>query len=1332
MNAPLILNTLQKPASETARLREIPYNYTSFSDREIVARILGERAWNILQQLREERKTGRSARMLFEVLGDIWVVRRNPYLQDDLLDNPKRRQALIEALFHRLSEIDHRRQDTTDATNQANNQSTEDAERSAMVRELLALAERAVFEFQKEFEETGMLRTRANSVLGKHTAKDNIKFDGLSRVSHVTDATDWRVEYPFVVLTPDRESEIPGLVKACIDLGLTIIPRGGGTGYTGGAVPLTAMSAVINTEKLEDLGDVVFERLPGVDQDYATIFSGAGVVTKRVSEAADKAGRVFAVDPTSAEASCIGGNVAMNAGGKKAVLWGTALDNLASWRMVDPEGNWLDVTRVDHNLGKIHDAAQATFELVWSDGTHKPGVQVLKKETLVIPGQTFRKVGLGKDVTDKFLAGLPGVQKEGCDGLITSAKWVLHRMPPHVRTVCLEFYGQAREAVPSIVEIKDYLDGAGKAQGALLAGLEHLDERYLRAVRYSPKSKRGAFPKMVLIGDIVGDDEDAVARAASEVIRLSNGRSGEGFIAVSPEARKKFWLDRSRTAAIARHTNAFKVNEDVVIPLHRMGEYTDHIERINIELSIKNKLKLVAALRSRLEQPLALGKSDDADVDTMSHEEIMGDRIARSNELLEQVHARWSWLLSNMNMPLVDARPMMISLGMGEIEGELNARLVSQPDATVFDVLQDRTVRVSWKKEIRAHLNRIFTGGVFMPVMEALKETHQQILRSRVFVALHMHAGDGNVHTNIPVNSDDYNMLHEAEETVDRIMQIARDLDGVISGEHGIGITKYQYLTDAELKPFQDYKQRIDPEGRFNKGKLLPGGDLSNAYTPSFNLMGHESLIMSQSDIGSIATSMKDCLRCGKCKPVCSTHVPRANLLYSPRNKILATSLLIEAFLYEEQTRRGVSIKHWEEFEDVADHCTVCHKCLTPCPVDIDFGDVSMNMRSLLRKMGKKSFNPGTATAMAFLNAKDPATIKAMRMGMVGVGFKAQRLAHKVGKALGFVDRQTGKPPATVGKAPIREQIIHFINKPMPGGLPKKTARALLDIEDADYVPVIRNPKVTQADTEAVFYFPGCGSERLFSQVGLATQAMLWHVGVQTVLPPGYLCCGYPQRGTGQADKAEKIITDNRVLFHRVANTLNYLDIKTVVVSCGTCYDQLQNYEFDKIFPGCRIIDIHEFLMEKGVKLENVTGTQYMYHEPCHTPMKTYDSIKVVNELMNSDVQGKKIEKNDRCCGESGTFGVSRPDVSTQVRFRKEEEMRKGADKVREGLASDTPVKILTSCPSCLQGLSRYSNDANVDADYIVVEIAKHVLGTQWLPDYVAQANDGGIERILV
>jgi Fe-S oxidoreductase len=504
--------------------------------------------------------------------------------------------------------------------------------------------------------------------------------------------------------------------------------------------------------------------------------------------------------------------------------------------------------------------------------------------------------------------------------------------------------------------------------------------------------------------------------------------------------------------------------------------------------------------------------------------------------------------------------------------------------------------------------------------------------------------------------------------------------------------------------------------------------DLSNAYTPSFGLMGHESLIMQQSDIGAIANSVKDCLRCGKCKPVCTTHVPRANLLYSPRDKILATSLLVEAFLYEEQTRRGVSIRHWEEFEDVADHCTVCHKCVTPCPVNIDFGDVSMNMRNLLRKMDKKSFKPANAAAMFFLNATDPTTINAARLAMTGIGFKAQRMGNTLLRK--FAAKQVQAPPPTTGKPPVREQVIHFINKKMPGNLPKKTARALLDIEDDKVIPIIRNPKLTNADTEAVFYFPGCGSERLFSQVGLATQAMLWEVGVQTVLPPGYLCCGYPQRGAGQFDKAEKMITDNRVLFHRVATTLNYLDIKTVVVSCGTCYDQLQGYEFDKIFPGCRIIDIHEYLLEKGIKLEGTGG--YLFHDPCHSPMKQQEPMLTVKALL-----GENVRKSERCCGESGTLAVARPDISTQVRFRKEEELRKDEAALRASgaVGEKENIKILTSCPSCLQGMHRYRHDLSnglLEADYIVVEMANKILGERWMKDYVDAANAGGIERVLV
>ena len=1259
----------------TARLREIPYNTTSFSDREIVIRLLGAEMWAVLDVLRGQRVTGRSARMLYEVLGDIWVVRRNPYLEDDLLDSRERRGALIGALKHRLAEIEKRRQGNT------------------AVAQLLAAAERAVADFERWFDETAVLRRKVMQRLARHTRKDNICFDGLARVSHVTDATDWRIEYPFVVLTPDTEAEIALLVRGCIELGLTIIPRGGGTGYTGGAVPLDPRSVVINTEKLIDMGAVTEAVLPGLTRPYATIRTGAGLVTRRVMERAEAAGLVFACDPTSADASCIGGNIAMNAGGKKAVLWGTALDNLASWKMVDTEGRWLEVERLNHNLGKIHDQETATFRLkhLTDDG------RVEREETLRIPGASFRKTGLGKDVTDKFLSGLPGVQKEGCDGLITSAVWILHQMPPVQRTVCLEFFGQVREAVPSIVEITDYFKpgGAGLAAGVQLAGLEHLDERYVRAVGYATKAKRHGRPKMVLLGDIVGSDEAAVMRATSEVVRMANVRGGEGFIAVTPEARKQFWLDRSRTAAISRHTNAFKINEDVVIPLPRMGDYCDGIDRFNIELSIGNKLALCNALTEFLggELPLHIGDAG------LSGRALIGDRRELALAAVAEVRNRWQGMLDNL-----DAH---------------------------FPALQDHALRVSWKNELKPLLEEIFAGDAYGPTRERIEAIHQRVLKGRVFVALHMHAGDGNVHTNIPVNSDNYAMLQTAYRTVDRIMDLARSLGGVISGEHGIGITKLDYVSEDEIRPFREYKQRIDPQGRFNKGKLLSGANLANAYTPSFALLGVESLIMEQSEIGGISDMVKDCLRCGKCKPVCSTHVPRANLLYSPRNKILGVGLLVEAFLYEEQTRRGISLKHFEEFGDVADHCTICHKCVKPCPVDIDFGDVSIAMRNFLRKTGKKKSAPGTKLAMAFLSATDPARIKALKTGMIDLGYKAQRLGHALAKTFGLTQETVRHPPASLGRPDVKTQVIHFLNKPLPAQVPRRTARALLDIEDAALIPVIRDPRRAGeegSDADAVFYFPGCGSERLFSQVGLATQAMLWHVGATTVLPPGYLCCGYPQTAGGDEEKGTAITTQNRVLFHRVANTLNYLDIRTVIVSCGTCMDQLLKYEFERIFPGCRLLDIHEYLMEKGVKLEGVKGVQYLYHDPCHTPMKQHDPTKVASTLL-----GKPVLLSDRCCGESGTLAVTRPDVSTQVRFRKQQEIELGVEKLK--VSPGETAKILTSCPSCLQGLSRYRNDfgdAPLEADYIVVELARHILGEDWLDRYVNAANAGGIERVLL
>ncbi len=1278
------------------RIREIPYNYTSFSDREIVIRFLGEEMWQVLNTLRDERVTGRSARMLFEVLGDLWVVVRNPFIQDDLLNNRKRRAALIQALHHRLDQIATR------------------AEGNPLVEKLLSASKLAVKEFETWFVEQRQLRQRIQTRFRKITRLDNVAFDGLARVSHVTDASDWRVEFPVAVISPDTETEVQAIVAACIEMGLSIIPRGGGTGYTGGAVPLTPNSIVINTEKLETLGPVVMKPISGSDEPVATIRAEAGVVTKRVSEAAEAAGYVFAVDPTSQDASCIGGNVAMNAGGKKAVMWGTTLDNLVNWRMVMPDGRWLVVERQHHNLGKIHEQPEATFRLTY----YKPDCQTMIGEpsTLTIPGNQLRKQGLGKDVTNKFLGGLPGIQKEGCDGIITSAEFVLHRMPSHIRTICLEFFDKdLQKAVPAILETKNYVDSQ---QTVSLAGMEHLDERYLKAVGYSTKAPRTERPRMVLLIDVVSDDEKAVSAVSSHIVKLANQRGAEGFIAVSADTRQRFWQDRARTAAIAAHTNAFKINEDVVIPLEQLANYSDGIERLNIELSIRNKLAIISAVKSLFDDGVRvirpyLSEEYAGDIDA-EVEAIVQAKIDQARQVLTDTANKWQRILDH-----IDDQVLPGDIFSDEEKAEFG------DETSLFRLLQRQILRISYRQSIQRRLSEIFNGAPFVLLREKLDRIHQQHRASRLFIALHMHAGDGNVHTNIPVNSSDYEMMHEAERIVARIMKLAESLGGVISGEHGIGITKLEFLERDVVESFTKYKHEVDPNDVFNPRKLQAGADLHNAYTPSLQLVEQEALILDASDLGDLNKSIKDCLRCGKCKPVCNTHIPRANLLYSPRNKILATGLIIEAFLYEEQTRRGISIRHFEEMNDVADHCTVCHKCLSPCPVNIDFGDVSVAMRDILRAQGRRKRNLGTAVSMLFLNTTRTSTINVMRTLFARLAFPAQRWASSIYNQL-KIKRKL--PKSTVGKAGVFEQVIHFVDRPLPSAIPAKTTRALLGIEDDKLIPILRKPELSEQDSEAVFYFPGCGSERLFSQVGLATLAMLYDTGVQTVLPPGYLCCGYPQKSAGDKSRGQQISIANQVLFHRVANTLNYLDIKTVLVSCGTCIDQLLTYQFEKIFPGCRLMDIHEFLMEKGVRMKESASTAYLYHDPCHTPMKHYTPIEVARTLT-----GKKVELNDRCCGEAGTFAVSRPDIATQLRFRKQNELQDGLESlVGKRKVNKGEVKLLTSCPACQQGLSRYQPATGLQTEYIVVEMANSLLGQDWQSQFVSEVQHGGIERILL
>jgi Fe-S oxidoreductase len=556
---------------------------------------------------------------------------------------------------------------------------------------------------------------------------------------------------------------------------------------------------------------------------------------------------------------------------------------------------------------------------------------------------------------------------------------------------------------------------------------------------------------------------------------------------------------------------------------------------------------------------------------------------------------------------------------------------------------------------------------------------------------------------------------------VEKVMRKAEELGGVISGEHGIGITKLEYLNADVLAETEAYLRKADPDDLFNRGKLQSGLDLSLTYTPSFNLLEHEAVIMEAADLTELSEEISPCLRCGKCKPVCNTHFPRANMLYSPRNKIQASGAIIEAFLYESQSGAGISFEQFEGLQDVANHCTICHKCESPCPVNIDFGSVTEKMRALLKDKGQARFNIASKLSLMFLVLQNPDLIKIMREVVIRWGYLGHQILHKVAKLVGLVKE---KPAATRNLDGIQAQLINFVERPLPT-LPLTTARQILGIEsrDKNMIPILRDPK--KANGRAVFYFPGCGSERLFSQVGIATQAMLFDLGLNVVLPPSYLCCGYPSTASGDHKQGDQITYDNRVLFHRLKNALSYLDFEAVIVSCGTCYDQLERYHLKEVFEDAPLIDIHEYLMTQGVSVEKAEGVQYMYHEPCHTPLKRHGSEAVITSLLNAD----SIESED-CCGEAGTLAVAHPEIAGKIRARKEEKMALASQQLSE--KGNEKQKILTSCPSCFQGISRLEETSGVETDYIVVELAKQLHGDDWQKKFVKRIKDGGIDRVLM
>jgi FAD/FMN-containing dehydrogenase/Fe-S oxidoreductase len=1210
------------PLSEESELaaansREIPFNYTSADDRQAIAFLLGRDALRVLDELRGARVTGRSSRHLMRIFGDVLIHRRNPYLFQELLDSAPRRRRFFEDIARDMEAI---------STGANGNQ---------RVLGMLAQCRQLIAEFRDDVESAPDLRNRIKRELGAIIGGGNVLFDPFSLVSHATDATDWRLHLPLAVVTPDVEAHVAPLLAAIARLGLKAIPRGAGTGLTGGAVPLRSGCVVVNTEKLNHIRGMSQREFLLADGRAVTapvMDVESGVVTETAMDYAAARGMVFATDPTSSWACTLGGNIAENAGGKLAVRWGTCIDNLLEWQMAMPSGHRWTVRRTNHQLRKIMPQDLVAFDVLDEQGSPLKQIE--------LRGTEIRKKGLWKDITNKALGGLPGLQKEGTDGVITSARFVLYPAYKAKQTLCLEFFGpDFDEASRVILELAHAFPLPADDQETLLA-LEHFDDEYIRAIGYKVKAARAQTPRAVLLIDVAGNTAEQASRGV-ERVRALLGRHPNTMLFVARDAAEaeRFWADRKRMGAIARRTNAFKMNEDIVLPLDALAEFAHFVDGVNTEEERYSQLCFARRAEEILTAPVA---SEDA----------------------EQFATK-------------------TSAGL-----ELCAAFREQVESLDTKTLRSLTVF----QEFRHGLNRLMRG--YPAVLDQLDRAHQELRKCRIVLATHMHAGDGNVHVNVPVLSNDKPMLDRAYNRIDEVMARVIALGGVVSGEHGIGITKLKYLEPERVTELAAYRRQVDPGGLMNPGKLEDYEALGYIFTPSFNLLELEARILQHGQLEDLSHMIAHCVRCGKCKPNCCVYYPGRAMFFHPRNKNLAVGSLIEALLYDAQRKLSARFELLPWLEEVADHCTICHKCLPVCPVDIDTGAVSVLEREILSGWGYKHTPIATKLTLRYLDSHSPAFNKLFRASVIQLGGLAQSLASKMVAPL----QPSGGSSRFYPLAMLRSSL-----PPYPG----QTLRDLLPHCEPDQA-LLFEPAPEAADApqkqKTVFYFPGCGSERLFSDVSMAAIHMLLELNTRVVLPPPFLCCGFPAHVNAKTAQFSRTVLLDSILLAQIRGMFADLDFDACVVTCGTCREGLAGMEIQKLFS--RIVDASAYMLERGLKLEG--DGSCLYHAPCHDSLDG-KATRVLNKLGGFGA----ITPVPNCCSEAGTLSLSRPDITDAMLDRKREAFAE--------VLNGEMRTVLTNCPSCLQGLGRMRD--TIKPMHIVVALAEKHSGPEWKKKFLPQAS---------
>ncbi|GAB6175747.1 FAD-binding and (Fe-S)-binding domain-containing protein [Desulfobaculum senezii] len=1090
----------------------------------------------------------------------------------------------------------------------------------ALSEEYSSVLATGMFRFWNQFKDDQKFKDEVTSRAAQFLPPEALDTRPNSRVECATDATDLRMELPMFVALPETTAQVRDLVRLAGAMNFSLIPRGGGSGLTGGAIPARRRSVVLSLARLN--------RMLDIDTEAKTICCQSGVITIDAIKAAAEKGLLFTVDPASKSASSIGGNVSENSGGPFAFEYGTTIDNILSYKMVLPAGDLIEVRRKDHPRHKIMPHETAVFEVLSEQGS--------VMETVSLSGTDVRAEGLGKDVTNKFLGGLPGVQKEGVDGIITEACFTCYDQMAHSRVLCLEFFGRTMR--PAMHVIKDVvgLRDAIRKEGDLvkISALEEFGSKYVQAIEYTKKSMRyEGEPISVLIMQLDSNDENALEDAARRIIDIVEPYDDvDVFAARDPREAEVFWEDRHRLSAISKRTSGFKINEDIVIPIDVIPEFSDFLEAQNL-------IYMAKAYRRALQE---VGRLPGIGVD----DKFLNMEFTFSSKIINS------------------------QVTHSEISDQ-------ELEVQAYYFFRDLKSRYS---DLSEEMDAIF----------------EHMRATRIVIANHMHAGDGNCHVNIPVNSNDAEMLALAEEAIHAVADTVMSMGGVVSGEHGIGITKIGFLPEERIKAIADYKQQVDPKDILNPSKLTTRKLAAPTYTFSFNKLiediGNTGLA-DKERLMSMLTNIQTCTRCGKCKQVCPMYTPTRSLIHHPRNKNISLGALIEAIYYSQVTGGEPDRDLMDKLRELVDHCTACGKCMAVCPVKINTPEVTLHMRTFLEEKGAGG-HPLKTRVLHFL-AKNPTNRVPRAAKMAAIG---QTMTNRTVGLIPAPWRKRAENPMFQGKGPS----LGFQHL----GDALRLSKGSFFVPDTD-----------TADGGAVLYFPGCGGGLFSSSISLAGLYLLLKSGTSVVLPPEHMCCGYPLITAG----CEEAFNANRSRnIDRLADLVRSaadagLSVKHVLTACGTCREGLKEYHLETFTTPLTHRDVTQYVMEAAPRVLDAAAPDdapLLYHAACHAEWSGVPATKASGRYAEAlaELTGTTVNISPGCCGESGMGAMTTPALYNKLRAEKQQRLT--------GDLRDYPADrpIVVGCPSCRIGIRR-SLIAMKDAHRVIHTLeymAERLGGPKW------------------